>query len=391
MRRRRGLACSTPVDQPPSSRRKRKKGDVYNIFPYIENPVHMDEGNARAFTLPGIIDAIFFPITDIDELQRIPNHVRHEMGHCILCSTMITCEQRAFGTKLLAKVWKFIFDADDDMQLLIPSFTIVGPGGKVSELQRLAKYLDGVYEAQNAVHEIVAHAMQAGIYYWDRNIARQHIRKVVDHQHVDEKALDNFLDVYEKLGPMAACAIGHYALNAVGLTQRCALARFNHAAEVVNAIKPRKPGIVGGFSRLANYLRFLRYLNDNLPDYNMGRCPLTGACLSKVLHSWADSLTDCLQEGGAPAPSLGDHTAAFVYRQSAYRMRENRCERDEQLYQSWILYRLFSDSALEIIKVFDPKALLVSQEKPPEREWLTLFLIEGYPLKAGQLGVGQVR
>jgi hypothetical protein len=376
--RRKGLAYSTAFDQRSSSRWKRKKGDVYNIFPFLRDPDSKKRAFPmdRAFTLSGIIDAAFFPIDHEGELQRIPREVRHEKVHCILCSTMVTCEERALGAQLLGKAWKFLCDADADVRLLIPSFTIVGPAGKDFELQSLADRLDKLYEAGYAVQETVAHVIQAGTRYWDRSKAKQLVREVVADDLLDDKALDGFLDVYEKLGPMAACVVGHYTLNAVGLTQRSALARFKHATEVVRAIKPRKPGILGGFSRMNNYLRFACYLDDNLPDYNKGRCPLAGACLSKALHAWADSLTDRSREDGDPAPSLGDHAAAFVYRKSACRMRENRCERDEQLDQSKRLYGLFSGSGLEIINWFDPKALLDTQEKAPERDVIVLFLIE---------------
>jgi hypothetical protein len=62
VKRRKGLACSMALDSDSSSRNG-QKGEVYNIFPYIEDPRHFDEGDARAFTLLSIIDAIFYPIT----------------------------------------------------------------------------------------------------------------------------------------------------------------------------------------------------------------------------------------------------------------------------------------------------------------------------------------
>jgi len=119
---------------------------------------------------------------------------------------------------LLGMVWNFIIDADDDVRLLIPSFTIVGPAGKVLELQRLADQLEKLASARVAVHEIVARAIQVGRRNWDRDKAKALIRRVVGGNLLDEKALGSFLDVYEYLGPMGACSIGHYALNAAGLT-----------------------------------------------------------------------------------------------------------------------------------------------------------------------------
>ena len=371
MKRRKGLACSSPLDLPLSSRGQLKKGDVYNIFPYIKDPKHFDEGKARAYTLPSM-DAIFVPILHEEELWRIPSYVRHEQGHCLLCNNMVTCEERALGAQLVGMVWKFLFDADDDVRLLIPSFTIVGPAGKDFELQRLADQLDKLYEAREAVHEIVAHAIQAGINYWDRNKAKQLIREAVADTLLDEKALDGFLDVYEKLGPMAACAVGLYALNTVDLTQQRALARFKHATEVVRAIKPKKHGLFGAFSRHTNYIRFVLHLDNNLPDYNRGYCPLARACLPSRLDSWSESLTDRSQEDGDLVPSVGECAAALVYSISAMRMRENRCDRDNQLAQR---KSLFSLSGHEIIRFFDPKALETEPELP-ERDVITLFLIE---------------
>src|SRR5437868_9855738 len=110
VRKSKGLACSMALDQDSSSRQE-LKGDVYNIFPYIRDPdpkkreFPMD----RAFTLSGIIDATFFPITHPDELQGLRTYVRHEVTHCILSNAMITCEERALGAKLLGMVMYFLF------------------------------------------------------------------------------------------------------------------------------------------------------------------------------------------------------------------------------------------------------------------------------------------
>ena len=268
---------------------------------------------------------------------------------------------------------EFFFTADDETQLLIPSFTIVGPAGKVFELQNIADRLDNLYEAQSAVHETVARVLQIGRKDWDRNKAKQLIREEVDLNLLDGKTLDGFLDVYEKLGPMAACAVGHYALNATGLTQRSALARFKHATEVVHAIKPRKLGILDAFSRRMDYQRFVRYLNGVLSDYNMGRCPLNGACLSKTLDAWSESLTDRSKEDGTPVPSLGERMAAFVYRKSADQMRENRCDLDERFAQDH--KSIFFHSGLEIMRWFNEKAPFRDPEGT-EPDLVKLFLIE---------------
>jgi hypothetical protein len=185
-----------------SSSRNGQKGEVYNIFPYIEDPRHIDEGGARAFTLLSIIDAIFYPVTHKDsvfqdELKRIFGTVNHEGVHFILGNTMSTCEERALVTSLLAGVWHFLFDADGDVRLLIPSFTIVRPAGKEFELGRLAERLCTLIKAREAVHEIVARTIQTGSQGWDKDKAKQLIRQEVGSDLLDRKTLESFLHVYE--------------------------------------------------------------------------------------------------------------------------------------------------------------------------------------------------
>lgn len=380
MKRRNRLACSMALD-PDFSSRQELKGDVYNIFPFIRDPdpekraFPMD----RAFTFPSIIDCIFFPRTHEYELQRISSYVNHEMGHFILGSAMVTCEERALAAKLLGMVCNFLIDADDGVQLgqlLIPSFTIVGPAGKVLELHKLADQLDKLADAREAVHEIVACVMQVGGKYWDRDKARRLIRQVVADTLLDEKALDGFLDVYENLGPMAACSIGHYALNVVGLTKRTALARFKRATKVARTFKPKDRQDTGPLARQVGYLEFVRHLDSNLPDYNMARCPLAGACLPSTLDSWAEAITNRSKGEGNPAPSLGEHGAAQVYQESAFRMRENRCYREEQLAQCT---EILPDSVQEILRWFDAEALSnlgYELQKPTGRVLVPLALIE---------------
>lgn len=332
------------------SSRQELKGDVYNIFPYIYDPKH------RAFTLLSIIDATFFPISQEGELKRISSIANHEVGHFILGSAMVTCEERALAAKLLGMVWNFLIDADDDVQLLIPSFTIVGPARKVFELQMLAERLDKLFEAREVVHELVARAMQIGRKDWDRDKAKQLIRSFAADDLFSEKALDGFLDVYEYLGPMAACSIGHYALNTARLTQGSALARFKHATEVARTFRPKDRQAASPLARLAGYLEFVKHLDTNLPGYNMARCPLAGACLPSRLDTWVESLTNQSRDEGKPVPSKGERAAVAVYQQSAFRMRESRCNREEQLTQG---NEVLPDSVQEILRWFDPEVLSI--------------------------------
>ena len=374
MKQRKGLACSMALNDLDHSSNKELKGDVYNIFPYIEDP------KERAYMLPGIIDGTFFPI----ELQRIVNTVNHEISHFILSSAMVTCEERALGAQLLGKVWNVLIDADDDTHLLIPSFTIVGPARKVFELKRLAERLRKLVDAREAVHEIVARTMEVGRKEWDRNKAKWLIRRVVDDALFDDKALDGFLNVYENLGAIGALFIGHYALNAVRLTQRSALERFKRATKVACNFKPKDrqaagPGLLA-LARLLSYSDFVLYLDSKLPGYHKARCPLAGFCLPRRLDSWAESLTNQSSEDGNPVPSMGERAAAAVYDQCAFRMRESRCDREEQLAQG---NELFPESMQEILRWLDPEALstmgyetILDSEYPLGRAVTPLALIE---------------
>jgi len=342
VKRRKGLACSSPLD-PDMASRQELKGNVYNIFPYIYDPKN------RAFTLPGVIDATFFPITSKDMVKFSSDvwkaYIIHEVGHIILRSAMITCEERAVAAKLLGMAVHFLYHPD--VQLLIPSFTLVEPAGKTFDLQKLADRLEMLFEARHAVHEIIACTLQVYIKDWDRDKAKRLIRKFIADDLLDEKALDGFLGVFEKFGPMVACAVGQYALNAVGLTQRIVLERFKRATEVACTFRPKdhkEPT-----SPTVDFLKFRCHLQSNLPDYNMAHCPLVGACLHRTLDSWVESL-----KYGDSVHPLGAKAAQDVYMYSAYRMRQTRCDRDEQLARR---ASPFSDSWLEIIGWFDNEIL----------------------------------
>jgi hypothetical protein len=287
---RKGLACCMAVDQNSSPRRK-SKGKVYNIFPYIEDPRHIDEGDAHAYTLHGIFDAIFYPVIHTDSVFRdeegwLFEIVNHEDAHFTLGSAKITCEERAGAVKLLGNVWNFLVHAHGDIRLLIPSFTIVGPAGKAFELQRLAERLYTLIKAREPVHEIVARAIQVGSQGWDKGKATQLIRQAVGSNLLDRKTLESFLRVYEyldslEMGCIGACLLGLYALNEVGLTQQSALARFKRATEVASTFKSKDRQDTSPRIRLADYLSFMQYLDSNLPEFDMALCPRAKVSLPK--------------------------------------------------------------------------------------------------------------
>jgi hypothetical protein len=389
VKRRKGLACCTALDQHSSPRRK-PEGKIYNIFPYIEDPRHLDEGDAHAYTLLGIIDAIFYPVTHKDsvfrdEVDRLFGTVNHEGAHRSLGNTMVTCEERALAISLLAGIWHVLFDADGDVRLLIPSFTIVGPAGKVFELQRLAERLAKLYEAREAVHEIVARAIQVGSQGWDKGKATQLIRQAVGSNLLDRKTLESFLHVYEYLGSLelsaiGTCLLGQYALNEVGLTQQRALARFKRATEVASTFKSKDRQDTSPRIRLADYLSFMQHLDSNLPDFDMARCPQAEVCLPKRIErdfkTWVDSVTNRSREDGNPVPSLGEQSADAVYLNSTLCMRKSRCDREEQFAQG---NNMVPDSLIELLWWYDHEALSIlgnEREKPTRQSIRFLMLID---------------
>jgi hypothetical protein len=169
---------------------------------------------------------------------------------------------------------------------------------------------------------------------------------------------------------------GHYALNAPWLTQGKVLARFKRATEVACTFRPKDHQDTGPLARLVGYLEFVQHLDSNLPGYNMARCPLAGFCLPSKLDSWAESLTNRSRGEGNPVPSKGERVAAAVYRQSAFRMRESRCDREEHLIQG---NEVLPDSVQEILKWFDPEAFSIlgyERDEPTGRAITPLGLIE---------------
>ena len=351
--RRQGLACSSGL-APNRSWRQELKGDVYNIFPDIYDPKN------RAFTLLGLIEATFFPTLCEEEVERIPHIPKHEVGHIILGAAMVTCEGQALATYILAHVLNFLSVAGGASKLLIPSFTVVGPLREVFILKPIADALDKLADARITVHEIVAHTMQEGWRYFVREYARRSIRRVVDDALLDENTVEGFLDIHEKLGPMGSCSIGHYALNASGLTTESSLERFKRAIAVARTFNLDRwePIFWQGtdpVAGLVGYVEFLKHLDNNLPGHNMGRCPLAGACVPKALDTYVDGLTQRSNDEGN-AFRWGERNAASVCRISAQLMREGRCGREEKSAQG---NDMLPDSVLEILRWYNPHALAI--------------------------------
>ncbi len=381
VRRRKGLACSSLLNQ-DSSASEVLKGNVYNIFPFLRDPdlkkqkFPMD----RAFTFFGIFEGMFYPICDLRAIEQNPStqfygRLVHEWGHLLLGGAHVTCEERVLAAELLGQAWNFIGDAEGDAKLLIPSFTIVGPAGKNFALKKLADRREKLFDAKYAVHEIIACTIQADVEGWDRDKTKRVIRQQIGGDLLDKKVMDNFLDINERLSIVGSCSLGHYALNVRGLTQRTALARFEHAIKVATGLIPDLPlpGQIRACvfcppgqskdcvlcplpetARLMAYLRFIKHLDSNLPDYNIARCPLAGACFPNKLDAWAESITNRSTEDGASAVSFGEEAAAEIYDASAWLMRKSGCDRKEQFALG---NNLLPAYAHELIRVCDERAL----------------------------------
>jgi hypothetical protein len=109
MKWRKGLACSSPLG-PDSQLRQKLEGDAYNIFPFIRdpNPEKRAFPMDRAFTFFGFFEGIFCPISDFQSIaQKVSSRLYHEVGHYLLGSALVTCEERAMGAKLLGRGWIF--------------------------------------------------------------------------------------------------------------------------------------------------------------------------------------------------------------------------------------------------------------------------------------------
>jgi hypothetical protein len=172
---------------------------------------------------------------------------------------------------------------------------------------------------------------------------------------------------------VGACLLGHYALNVIGLTQQTALVRFEHAIKVARALNPgRYAHAPCPTTRLMGYLRFIKHLDSNLPDYSMARCPLAGACFPNKFDSLVESLTSRLSEGGNPVLSCGEDVAADIYYDSALLMRRSGCDRKEQLAQG---NNLLPASVHKILSQCDSKALSLVDSQWQEDTDPTLMLI----------------
>jgi len=90
-----------------------------------------------------------------------------------------------------------------------------------------------------------------------------------------------FFDIYSQVGLDGAMLLARYALNKTQLSKEMALLRFLKALQLARRFES-KSDIWG-----EKILEFVEYLNQNLPDFNEGRCPREGDCLATHLESVA--------------------------------------------------------------------------------------------------------
>jgi hypothetical protein len=134
--------------------------------------------------------------------------------------------------------------------------------------------------------------------------------------------------------------LARYALNKTQLSKEMALLRFLKVLQIARRFESKSD------TGCENILSFIEYLNQNLPDYNEGRCPREGNCLASELK-----LTAQLTFSGKPSVVMLDGASI---------MRHLGCEQKKSFVFSditgnvaipnfglqWLkpLFRIFTDS-----------------------------------------------
>src|SRR5205085_12089696 len=101
--------------------------------------------------------------------------------------------------------------------------------------------------------------------------------------------------------------LGRYVLNKHSLSREEALHRLEAVMQVAQGYKPRGD----------NSVAFAEHLNDNLSDYNWGRCPLTGCCLPDRFNSILE---------GYPIEGYPDHVIKKTFQSGFHMMRYLQCD-----------------------------------------------------------------
>jgi hypothetical protein len=265
-------------------------GTIYNIFPEIE-AVH------GAYYFP-IIDAIYQGNRNATADQWAEQWM-HEQTHAVLAQSLVTCQQRELAFRLLAEIADFLTrPRKTGYRLRIPSFIIRQGKQHDPHLAVLADQLDGLFQATEMIQEIIAATLQVEMYGWSSPRAKAVERRMKQRLQLQNtvhqstqlelvgKIVREFLQVYRHIGPEGAFQLGRYALNTLALTPETALERLRTAVQVAAGFAgadPREGGIDPA-KRTQFAFQLVEYLDNHLPDYQLGACPLAGACLSQRLR-----------------------------------------------------------------------------------------------------------
>jgi hypothetical protein len=283
MKKRIGAAFSCAANDSSS---ELEEVSIYNVFPDIRDP------RRRGYYLP-VIDAVYLPIIYHYQLMNPQVHSRalHETTHAIVADTLVSCKLRELAFLFTGMALDFIMETDEPgYRLLVPSFRMVGPQEEDDGLAKIAAEYDELYAATEVIHEIVAHTVEVEAEGYSRAKVMESITDYLQ----DDRLLNAFLDVYEQIGPSGACALASHVLNTAellewsrqdGLARAKVLERFQQVLRSVRGFKKDYPREGSDLDRLSSCLSFYEYLNENLPGYNHGRCPLAGACLGDHLRS----------------------------------------------------------------------------------------------------------
>jgi hypothetical protein len=229
-------------------------------------------------------------------MRRILTRDTFMSTHRVVSDVVATCEIQFLIYFFFGVMMDFL--TDPDCHILVPSFTVKFPNDETNDiLTRLANEIDELTFTTGLIHEIVANAVQAEIDGWDRETAKENIKAsleefCIEDEHdeytkfVDDllasQLRDEFLDVYDQVVIIAAWLLGRYALNSFQASKETVVKRFQQAVQVAQGFHS-KP------NTWTEFLAFIKYLNQNLPDFNEDRCPLEGNCLARKLESLGQS------------------------------------------------------------------------------------------------------
>jgi hypothetical protein len=235
-----------------------------------------------------IIDGIYQGLSDVSA-DTFAEQWLHELTHAVLANSYIVCEQRYLSYLLLSNVIDVLQQmSGTTSKLLLPSFVIMRGAETDIKLAEIADRCSEAFAVAEMVQEIVAGIVQFEIYGWSaeqerrvRSYLTETLFRAFGDAHQWDYYVPELIDVYKRIGPEGVITLGRYALNAPGLTRSDAMKRLSLSIKIARVFQGGNPQIGGGdvVERARIGWEFIEYLNQNLPDFNSGTCPLAGECL----------------------------------------------------------------------------------------------------------------